>query len=70
MAAMRVATWCERCGSAVAESGIWIGRSGVRVYCSACGYLSPPSILGAGHDNDAVVIDLRHPALSGPRRPA
>ena len=39
MAAMRVATWCERCGSAVAESGIWIGRSGVRVYCSACGYL-------------------------------
>jgi len=72
---MRVATWCERCGAAVPESGVWIVRSGVRIYCAGCGFLSPPAVVVGDEREVAKVIDLRHPALqhpalSGPRRPA
>ncbi len=67
---MPVAAWCDRCGATVGEAGIWIVRSGIRVYCASCGYLSPPSVIVDDDSHEAVVIDLRHPALSGPRRPA
>ena len=49
---MRIATSCERCGSPVTESGVWVVASGVRIYCRICGYLS--GFTGHGPAGDAV----------------
>ncbi len=51
---MRIATSCERCGSPVTESGVWVVASGVRIYCRICGYLSGLTGLSNGPALDAV----------------
>jgi uncharacterized Zn finger protein (UPF0148 family) len=56
---MRIATTCEHCGAPVPESGVWIVKSGVRIYCSTCGYLSFPEPSSAKETGTGVIVQLR-----------
>ena len=56
---MRIATTCERCEAPVPESRVWVVQSGVRIYCSACGYLSAPEPSDAEGTGTGVIVHLR-----------
>jgi len=59
---MRIATTCERCGSPVPESGVWVVKSGIRIHCSTCGYLSAPAPSLVEGTGTAVIVELRRVA--------